>query len=106
MLLHTREELQKVYKTVKDIAFGAAQCWDFLQCMREAGAMQGVVQEMHARYNSTTVGVYASCYTLRKEGYEDLRVTDWSGCSLGIVCITVACNTQKGYKAWRAILRS
>jgi hypothetical protein len=102
-LLDTRELLQTAHKVVKQIAFGAGQCYDYECMLREA---QGVTK-VDAGGKSYKVGsVFSRCYTLRKEGYEDLQVADWGGCSMGIGSVDVGCATQKGYKAWRALLRS
>jgi hypothetical protein len=102
-VLDTRAKLKAVCKVVKDIAFGAAQCYDYNTQKR---ALVDVTETQAGGVSYKPGSVFSSCYTLRKEGYEDLRVADWSGCSLGIGSVTVACATQKGYKAWRALLRS
>ncbi len=105
-LYDTREKLQTVCKVVKDIAYGAAQCFDFsinLCELLKNNAAEKLAQG--SKSYRELGGVYSNCYTLRKEGMEDLRVADWSGCSMGITSVTVGCNTLKGYKAWRALLR-
>ena len=103
-VLDTREVLKTAYKVVKQIAFGIAQCADYDSMKRKL--LDVTTLEQGSVYYTSGGSIYSLCYILRKEGYEDLYVADWSGSRWGTVSVDVGCATQKGYKQWRALLRS
>jgi hypothetical protein len=104
-LLDTREKLATVCRVVKQIAFGQKQCYDYDCNVRGLLASGGAEKLLQGSITYKLGDVFSNCYILRKEGYEDLQVADWSGCRLGIGSVEVGCATQKGYRAWRALLR-